>query len=381
MISNQLSVKIQDLLSLFDTIYLPIYLYRYDKGKIFLIYRNNFTNDFHASDPILESHRELNTKQLHITNKEIINDLYRCANQKTQFSREYDFTMNNKTMYPEAIIDFCYLHPDIIILIIQKSISFKYSNPSIAMKENLNLKKRIRFYRNSYNRMKIFKDLFTHDINNIINNIKMAVQLVNFYLNNKKKIDDIKNICLSISEQITRGEKLIKNVIVQTQLKEYKKKQKKINLYNYLINAINYIYKSFINRDINIALSPESGDLFIKANELIQDVFENILLNAVKFNDKNTVEIHILTEKIKKKNRLFIEIQFIDNGIGIPERLKGKIFSGRHKSNQEQMGLGIGLNLVQKILELFDATIRVENRIKEDYQKGSKFILTIPSYE
>lgn len=52
--------------------------------------------------------------------------------------------------------------------------------------------------------------------------------------------------------------------------------------------------------------------------------------------------------------------------------MKEKQFSRR--------GMGIGLSLVDTIVNIFKGKIWVENRIKDDYTKGSKFILLLPEY-
>ncbi|MHA2281586.1 MAG: hypothetical protein ACXAC5_12135 [Promethearchaeota archaeon] len=51
------------------------------------------------------------------------------------------------------------------------------------------------------------------------------------------------------------------------------------------------------------------------------------------------------------------------------------------KGNRElkgSKGMGIGLSLVSKILKIFKGEIRVEDKIKGDYSKGSNFIILLP---
>ncbi len=67
----------------------------------------------------------------------------------------------------------------------------------------------------------------------------------------------------------------------------------------------------------------------------------------------------------------------MDNGIGIPDESKELIFEKGYKKDTKIRGMGIGLSLVKKIVESFQGEIWVQNRIKDDYSKGSNFVILI----
>lgn len=114
------------------------------------------------------------------------------------------------------------------------------------------------------------------------------------------------------------------------------------------------------------------------ANEFLLDVFENILHNAIKYNKNETIEIqiNIFREEINKKK--LIKLEFIDNGIGIFDENKESIFQKGYKRDKKVRGMGIGLSLVKKIIKSYNGKIWVENRIKDDYEQGSNFVILIP---
>ena len=68
----------------------------------------------------------------------------------------------------------------------------------------------------------------------------------------------------------------------------------------------------------------------------------------------------------------------MDNGIGVQDSKKDKIFLEGYNELKGEKGMGIGLSLITKILSLYKGKISVEDRIKGDYSKGSNFIMLIP---
>ncbi len=67
-----------------------------------------------------------------------------------------------------------------------------------------------------------------------------------------------------------------------------------------------------------------------------------------------------------------LEIIVSDNGRGIPEAERGKIFDLYYTSRKD--GTGIGLSITQKIIEQHGGTISCENAVNE----GTKFKVVIP---
>ncbi len=118
----------------------------------------------------------------------------------------------------------------------------------------------------------------------------------------------------------------------------------------------------------------------VKANDLLFEVFEHLLINSVIHNKNNIVEISIKISRETIYNLAYIRIDFIDNGNGIEDSRKEKIFLRASGKNKSKHGMGLGLSLVHKIIKNIKGYIWVENKIQEDYSKGSKFVILIPEW-
>ncbi len=138
------------------------------------------------------------------------------------------------------------------------------------------------------------------------------------------------------------------------------------------------IGEEYRDKKININLDSVSKQLYIQTNELIRDVFENILYNAIKHNKNAIPEIEIKIFKEQKLGENYFKFEFQDNGVGISDPRKEKIFQRGYGDNKSVQGMGLGLSLVKTIIEKCHGEIWVEDRVKGDYSKGSNFIPLIP---
>ncbi|MFX0040995.1 MAG: ATP-binding protein [Promethearchaeota archaeon] len=241
------------------------------------------------------------------------------------------------------------------------------------------LKESEKKYRKAFYQANLYRDIFAHDINNILQNISSSVELSSLYLNNPEKLHTIKELYEIVDEQVNRSKKLISNVRKITEIDESEIHVEKIDVNQILNKAIEFLESSFQNRNIDIKFNSPTKRTYVYANNLLLDVFENILINAVRYNDKSNIEIIIDISKEQKEDKNYIKMEFKDNGIGISDYRKTSIFERGSRKSPKSRGMGLGLSLVKKIIDIYQGDILVEDRVKGDYKQGSNFIILIPS--
>ena len=105
---------------------------------------------------------------------------------------------------------------------------------------------------------------------------------------------------------------------------------------------------------------------------LIDRVLQNLIDNALKFTPKGgTITLGL------KRNDNNIEVSVADTGVGISEEDLPKIFDRYARSDKEkteQSGIGLGLSIIKKILELHQVSIHVYSKVVD----GSIFYFNLP---
>ncbi len=105
----------------------------------------------------------------------------------------------------------------------------------------------------------------------------------------------------------------------------------------------------------------------------VRVVLDNLLSNAVKFTPANG---HIWVSATRRRS--FVEVAVADDGVGIPEEARERVFE-RFEQVEDHMtrhhgGMGLGLAIVKGLVELHGGRVWVES--EED--KGSRFVFTLP---
>jgi len=104
------------------------------------------------------------------------------------------------------------------------------------------------------------------------------------------------------------------------------------------------------------------GGLEVVATDLLSSVFRNLLNNAVSHNDKPEPEIIVIVED----NDETVSVAIADNGPGVPDSQKDEIF-GRDEMGLESSGSGIGLYLVDTLVEMYNGSVSLEDRAERSF--------------
>ena len=127
-------------------------------------------------------------------------------------------------------------------------------------------------------------------------------------------------------------------------------------------------------RDKSINMDLALAEVEITADEdLLSQVWINLIHNAIKFTPQaGSVKVSLSTRGDQ------VEVRISDTGIGISEEDRERIFERFYKADKSRTrasgGSGLGLSIVQKIIDLHKGTIAVESEL----DKGTTFTVRLP---
>ncbi len=232
------------------------------------------------------------------------------------------------------------------------------------------------------NRLKTyFLGNMSHELRTPFVGIKGFAELLNDSLNDPVQKEWVEAIIQSSNRILDTISKLLD--ITQLEFGKTRKELKKINIAKVLENSFNSFVgiakqkKLVLKKELfpNKKLDDNSLTYFID-ERLLNEIIENLLSNAIKFTFDGSVT---LFADIEIKNRIeHLVIKVIDTGIGIPKEKQNLIWEEfRQVSeglNRNFEGVGLGLSITKRFVELLNGTITVESEVG----KGSTFIVEIP---
>lgn len=183
------------------------------------------------------------------------------------------------------------------------------------------------------------------------------------------KLDDTgKQQLKMLRTRVNRLDNLINGILDYSRLGRTKTLAKPINL-NALLKEIIELNANY--RSVKVTVAPNLPTLTFVRPKLVQ-LFSNLINNAIKYNDKRTIRIHIGFEEQEDEYVFWVK----DNGPGIAPEYQEKIFGifQTLQPKDEVESTGIGLSIVQKIIHDADGDIWVSSEVG----KSTTFTFTIP---
>jgi PAS domain S-box-containing protein len=133
------------------------------------------------------------------------------------------------------------------------------------------------------------------------------------------------------------------------------------------------------DRTINIHFNPVK-DCWVEANYLLKEIFINLIGEVIRHSN-GPLDVYISMNKVTSDGIRYHAVTVEDNGPGIPDEMKSKLFSRLNCEEMKTHNKGLGLCLVKALVDVFHGKVRVEDRVPGDYKKGSRFVVMLPVVE
>jgi two-component system, sensor histidine kinase len=223
-------------------------------------------------------------------------------------------------------------------------------------------------------RTELYVDIMGHDINNLNQSAMANLELIE---DDQNLTDDERNSVSSALSAVRGSAGIIDNVRKIQQINE-----ERIDVVPEDVNAL---LEACIRdaprppgKKVVINYTPRAG-LTVPGNPLLKEAFCNLIGNSIKYSgDEVTVDIEV--NRIDRAAGPFYEVVVEDDGHGIRDDVKPKLFQRFQRGTTRAHGKGLGLYIVRSLVDKLGGSVRVEDRVPGDHAKGAKFVVTLPAY-
>lgn len=225
-----------------------------------------------------------------------------------------------------------------------------------------------------------FASVASHDLKEPLRKIQTFGNKLKDKVETKLEDNEI-NYLDKIINASNRMQTLIEDILMLAKLSNSEIERSKVNL-NEILHHIEDDLE-IVLREKNVQLDIGKLPTVKAIPGQIHQLFQNLILNAIKFNENDPPVIKIANEEIDKAwakaldidGDKYICITVSDNGIGFEQEYSEKIFGIFQRLNGSNYhGTGIGLAICKKIIDNHNGMIMAESKVNE----GSKFTLLIP---
>jgi PAS domain S-box-containing protein len=222
----------------------------------------------------------------------------------------------------------------------------------------------------------LYLDLMGHDINNM-NQVALGyLEMASGILDKEGGLDkEHRSLITKPMEMLRSNSALISNVRKLQRGRAGDYKSQIIDL-DKMLAEVAAQFSGVEGRDVTVSL--DACPCRVEANELLRDVFQNLVVNAIKHSEGD-LSICIKAVDVEEDGRRSCRVSVEDNGPGISDDIKKGLFKRGSFKRTRASGKGFGLCLARMLVEDFGGKIWVEDRVPGDYRQGCRFVVILPS--
>ncbi len=225
------------------------------------------------------------------------------------------------------------------------------------------------------NRAELYMDIMGHDINNLNQVIISSLELIK---DDDNLTEEQREILTGALNSSNGSASIINNVRKIQAINEKKETMLPEDLDDMIEPCIREAPKP-AERDIRVNYVQEKG-MMILGSALMKEVFCNLINNAIRHSEGD-LTIDITVDCVVRYGKNFYDVSIADNGHGIPDELKQRLFNRFQRGETKAHGKGLGLFIVKSLVEQAGGNVTVTDRISGDPSQGARFIVSLPSCE
>jgi signal transduction histidine kinase len=210
-----------------------------------------------------------------------------------------------------------------------------------------------------------------HDLKGMVAPFSKAGKIMSNYLN-KNNLQDAEKFSVKLEENAGRLSETLNNLLHWSlqQMKGLHIQKQVVPVYETINHVVNHYADVIRLKNINVQVLVQATETLITDKEAFQIIIRNLLSNALKFTENNTIQFS--SQQTEKDYILTIA----DRGTGMTDEQVKRLFAIEEKisgsGTQGETGSGLGLVVVQKMAEALNATLQITSKL----QSGTTISIT-----
>ncbi|MDD3069716.1 MAG: HAMP domain-containing sensor histidine kinase [Methanoculleus horonobensis] len=205
----------------------------------------------------------------------------------------------------------------------------------------------------STERANLYLDIMTHDIKNAISTATLYTDLLTEELEGEPRSHTEK-----VQRSLNKSIEIIRNVSTIRQIREEAAVLRPV--------ALDPVIRAEIEDYPDLRIAYAGTAARVVADDLLSEVFTNLIGNAVKFGDP-AVEIAVRVENRGEEVLVSVE----DTGPGIPDEMKQRLFTRSGGGEGPRAGAGLGLYICRMLVERYGGRIWADDRVEGRPEEGT----------
>ena len=209
-----------------------------------------------------------------------------------------------------------------------------------------------------------YAHIVSHDLKSPLRNISALLSWTKEDFREKLGEESLMNLDL-MQGKVEKMDHLIENILRYSSIEDGNIQNQELNLQELVSEIIELIY---IPEHISVSILRKLPIIYGDRTR-IQQVFQNLLSNAVNYIDKEKGFVEIdYTE-----NTTHYTFSIKDNGIGIKKEHHQRIFKIFNALGTHEKSTGVGLSIVKKVIDLYEGEIWLDSEVG----KGTVFFFSL----
>jgi PAS domain S-box-containing protein len=225
-------------------------------------------------------------------------------------------------------------------------------------------------------RANLYMEVMSSDLNMTNQNVLFAMEDLSISLDLPERL---KGVLSETSWSVRRAGRMIANMGVLISLNHDPPEKVLTRLQPHFNKAVREATRDFEWKTIDIKSNIQDQAIDVIGHAFLWYVFFNIIHYSASVDTNSKVSISVKADLTEEGD--MVRIEFLDRAPAPPDDMKDEIFRRTGMAKEKFAGKGLSLAVVDRFVEDLGGSVWVENRVKSNPAKGTKYVLLIPAWK